>query len=139
MFVPCRYNRNMQNETSTTEVKYTVCCIRKINTLCSAAVGAIVRSLTEPEDSDVTSKVLLSSIYHDVGRTLLLGCLDDDEFLGAKPGTYEEGTVGEAAYRLLVSLFGEPPSTVAARRKADPSMFECELQGKLRLFLELEE
>jgi hypothetical protein len=80
------------------------------------------------------SAAMESAMQFDVGRALIQGALDNDEFL-SDPRAFDDDSIGGRLRRLLILLFpGETPETLRYNRGTDPQGFEATLQAKLRLF-----
>jgi hypothetical protein len=76
-------------------------------------------------------------IMFDVGRALISGALENDDFI-QYAGDYEDGSVGASVRRLLRALFpNESIEGIAQRYHHSRSRFECDLQDHFRLFKEV--
>lgn len=79
------------------------------------------------------NRLILSLLGADVARRILSAAVEDDEFV-ANPNDYEEGSVGEAAQRLLKLCFpGQSPSNVRAVAASNPARYESAIQSCTRL------
>jgi hypothetical protein len=98
-----------------------------INADHSSVSRAVTQAL--PEDEDIRS-----AIRFDVGRTLILTALADDDFVGSYK-KYDDSSIGAAIRRLLQGLFPfETIESLAMKRRTQASRFECLLQARLDLF-----
>jgi hypothetical protein len=78
-------------------------------------------------------KLMLSLLGADVARRVLSAAIEDDDFI-ANPDDYEEGSIGEAAQRLLRLCFpGQSPSNVRAVAASNPARYESAIQSCTRL------
>jgi hypothetical protein len=79
-------------------------------------------------------QAILSTIYYDVGRTLIRGMLSNDEFVEA-PDSWSEGTVGfHVATLLRVHFPGQSTSSLRAQMEERASSLEADLQSRFELF-----
>ena len=80
-------------------------------------------------------KAIASAMRFDVGRTLISGALNNREFV-EDPYSFEDGSVGEVIRNLLNVLFpAETAQSLPNSRDFDAYLFDCALQGRFRLFL----
>ena len=99
----------------------------------NASNEKVRRSVAAPE-RDAESTAIVSALYYEVGRTLVLAALRDTEFL-EQNNVYGPGSIGLALQRLMTALFPvDSPMSLAHKLAARPSYFEAELQAKLKLF-----
>jgi hypothetical protein len=93
----------------------------------------VCRAVEGPLDSPSNSAIV-SSIYFDVGRTLVRGMLADEGFRHDYE-TYEDGTVGGVVTGLMKALFpGETPEELFAEMRERSEYFDARLQHGLRVF-----
>jgi hypothetical protein len=72
-------------------------------------------------------------ILFDVGRTMIINALGNDDFVQSA-NDYPEGSVGSAICHLLHACFPhESIAGLAQRFQNSPSRLECELQARLGL------
>lgn len=106
----------------------------RLRLLLNSDHPVIARSVSGSEQSD---RAVQDTIRFEVGRTLVMGALDSDDFV-AQADTYPDGSIGTALRRLIHALF--PTDTLTGLqqyRRQQPFRFECQLQATLRLFHEL--
>jgi hypothetical protein len=78
-------------------------------------------------------RLMLSLLGADVARRILSAAIGDDDFI-ENPEDYEEGSIGEAARRLLRLCFpGQSPSNVRAVAASNPARYESAIQSCTRL------
>jgi len=81
-----------------------------------------------------TERPIRDAMRWDVGRTLILGALTNDEFV-SDPGRYAEGSIGSAICSLIGANFpGESLESLRNRLRSDPFQFDCYLQDRLGLY-----
>ena len=79
---------------------------------------------------------VLSALYHDVGRRLIIGTLSRSDWPDS-PDKLEDTALGRVVWRLIQSCFpGQSLSIVTSQLRMDPDFFEARLQAALRLFHE---
>lgn len=79
-------------------------------------------------------EAIVSALYHDVGRVLILGALANEDFV-SNPRRYPAASVGRIVANLITTIFpGRDIAELGAKRQSQPFAFECELQDRLRLF-----
>jgi hypothetical protein len=85
---------------------------------------------------DPSAQLISSAIRFDIGRMMIVGALQNDDFVkNSDSYDKEEGSIGLAIKRLLQTVFpNEAFSALCHRCTNEPFKFECELQGKLGLF-----
>lgn len=84
------------------------------------------------------AQAIRTAIYFDVARTLILGALNNQEFID-RDGEYPIATCGKAVNDLIRYHF--PADKLASLRdtaSSAPELFSADLQSKLRLFWSLE-
>lgn len=102
-----------------------------VNAAKPLMAGAI--TAVRPVDAQA---VVQQFIRFDVARTMIVGALENEEFVRA-PRAFAEDTVGASMRRLLGALFpDEDIAAVAERRRQARGGFEAELQARLRLLSE---
>jgi hypothetical protein len=75
-----------------------------------------------------------SAIYCDVGRQLIRGALENDEFVDA-PETFMEGSTGRAVLRMLKANFpADTTKSLRSTMRSRREYFDSSLQASLRLF-----
>ncbi len=85
-------------------------------------------------DANASDEVIRDIIEFDVGRTMIMGALENDTF-AQYPYSYVDGSVGSYVHRLIRTLFSnESWEGVVHSYRQNRSRFECELQAKFRLF-----
>ena len=85
-------------------------------------------------DSLSLDEIIREIIQFDVGRTLIIGALENNAFV-QNPDVYIDGSIGCYVRRLLRTLFaGESWNGIVDRYHLSHSHFECELQARFRLF-----
>jgi hypothetical protein len=74
-------------------------------------------------------------IQFDVGRTMIIGALENEMFAQNPDYSYVDGSVGSYARRLIRTLFpNENWEGIIHLYRQNRSRFECELQDRFRLF-----
>lgn len=100
-----------------------------INSLHSRIVKAVTASAPDRED-----QAIISAIYFDIGRTLIRGGLENDDFVADHLG-YPDGTVGSVIRRLLTAIFPEMgPKGLRQMMDERSSEFDCLLQNNFHIF-----
>ncbi len=98
--------------------------------------NSFIRNAVVP-GSTIEDKLLRNMILFDIGRTMIISALCNDDFI-QNAGAYEEGSVGAAIRHLLHAHFPtESIDGLAQRCQNSPTRFECELQARLGLFREV--
>lgn len=90
---------------------------------------AIHDAIVKPQSTE--SKLIFSAIHFDVGRTLIMGSLKNEEFV-QEVRKFEEGTIGLATQRLIRMLF--PEISLTALKDHETGFLDCHLQQRLKLF-----
>jgi hypothetical protein len=99
----------------------------------NSAHPAVARAINPTIHTEADNNVL-SAMYFDLGRQMVLGMLGNSDFV-ADPQTHGKGSLGYHALALIRRLFpGEALDALHARAKNRVQFFESELQAKLRLF-----
>lgn len=109
--------------------------LKNVRLFINGAHPRVVGSVQSPNPTP-DQQCIRSVIYYDVGRQLLRGALNNEEFV-EQPRRFGEGTTGRAIYGMLQALF--PASSVkgmANTMRERPEYFESMLQGSLRLFIQ---
>lgn len=89
-------------------------------------------ALRESETEDDRLSLLTRMIRYDVGRTMLMRALHNDELV-EDPESFERGTLGATISYLIAALFHDYDlESLAARARRDPGRFEALLQDRLR-------
>jgi hypothetical protein len=103
--------------------------------LINAGNNKVKRAMTESNPAD---EVIRDIIRFDIGRTMIFGALDNDTFVQS-PESYMDGSVGTYARRLIRTLFPDEENLegVALMYRQNKSLFECELQSRLKFMLEV--
>lgn len=100
----------------------------------NAKHGKVIKAI-KAEHPDAEDKAIFSTIYHDVGRTLITGALQNSEFV-EDPSAFTDGSIGAAIRRLMKIVFPHDTPEGLRQRMTERSIdFECSLQAGLRLFL----
>lgn len=100
----------------------------------NAKHGKVIKAI-KAERPDAEDKAIFSAIYHDVGRTLVTGALQNSEFI-EDPSSFSDGSIGTAIRRLIKIVFPHDTPEGLRQRMTERSIdFECSLQAGLRLFL----
>jgi hypothetical protein len=100
-----------------------------INSAHPAVVGAVQAADPTPDQAAIRS-----AIYFDVGRQLVRGALENDEFIEASD-TFPEGSTGRAVARLVRRVFpGEKPRALRNLMRSRREYFDSSLQASFRLF-----
>ncbi|MCC6190311.1 MAG: hypothetical protein IT318_14865 [Anaerolineales bacterium] len=81
-----------------------------------------------PEDFGISE-----AIRYDLARTLILGALQNDEFVN-RPEAFAEDTVGAAIHAMLHVYFDGVPLHDLRSNAEQPSSFEPKLQAALKVF-----
>jgi len=98
------------------------------------SVREAVESCSAVGTESPSTRPILSAIYHDVGRVMIMGALANDDFV-ARAAQYPEGSVGRIIWRLLKSVIPNLDLEAAsAQSRKEPFLFECKLQEHLQLF-----
>ena len=100
-----------------------------VNSTHERVMKAVSAAIPDNED-----RAILSSLFYDVGRSLIAGALKNDEFV---TGTREwpEGSTARVLADLLAVYFeGDGYATMKQRMTGDPEYFNASLRSKLRLF-----
>jgi hypothetical protein len=80
------------------------------------------------------SDAIRSAIYYDVGRALVRGALNSDEFM-EDPDGFPEASLGNAVRNLLHLLFpGDRPEALRSTMRERSEFFDSSLQESMRLF-----
>jgi hypothetical protein len=80
-------------------------------------------------------EVVREIIQFDVGRTMIIGALENEVFALNADYSYLDGSVGGYARRLIHTLFpNESWDGIIHLYRQNRSRFECELQDRFRLF-----
>jgi hypothetical protein len=99
-----------------------------VNSRHEAAAKAATRSSSAPETDAV-----LSMIYYDVGRALIRGVLENDEFV-SNPDGYPEASIGWTVAGLLRAVLPhDAPAGLQSTMRERPSEFDSVLQAGFRL------
>jgi hypothetical protein len=95
---------------------------------------AVQRALAH---GDAIGGLVRSVLQWDVARVMIHRALDNDEFIDDWD-RFEETTLGATLQQLVQRIWaGEDAASLRARRDADPTRFEYQLQARLGLFSEL--
>lgn len=82
-----------------------------------------------------TDEPIREIIQFDVGRTMIIGALENEAFAQDPDHSYADGSVGSYARRLIRTLFpNENWEGIVHLYRQNRSRFECELQDRFRLF-----
>jgi hypothetical protein len=93
----------------------------------------VMQALKGSSPSDM---LIQNAIRFDVGRTMIMGALDQDDFV-ANSDNYKEGSIGVVIRRLLNGLFpNQSIEGLHQARQQNPFRMECQLQDRLKLFQE---
>lgn len=96
---------------------------------------AVREAVLRADDPRPVDQAILSSIYYDVGRTLVELALDHDEVASEQ---FDDESFGDVLQGLLSSLFpGEEFMQLRKRRDGDITRFSAELGDRLRLMAEV--
>ena len=94
----------------------------------------VKRAVTETNAAD---EVIRDIIRFDVGRTMIIGALNNDAFVQSS-ASYVDGSVGSFTRRLLRTLFPEEDlEGIVQLYQQNRSIFESELQARFKLFQEV--
>jgi hypothetical protein len=105
--------------------------LQTLRLLVNAKNAKTRRAVTE---SSINDEVIREIIEFDVGRTLIIGALENDMFV-QNPDSYMDGSVGCYIRRLIRTLFpNEDWTEIVCSYRQNRSRFECELQDRFRLF-----
>lgn len=100
-----------------------------LNSSHVGVVSAVQSAKATPEQ-----RAIRSTIYYDVGRQLVRGALQNEEFV-ERPEEYGEGSTGHTLLRLLRAFFGaETPKGLRGTMLSRPEYFDSLLQGSFGLF-----
>jgi hypothetical protein len=92
-------------------------------------VGAVQAAQPTPEQAAIRS-----AIYFDVGRQLIRGALENDEFVDA-PESFADGSTGKAVLRMIKAHFpADKPKALRSTMRTRREYFDSSLQASLRLF-----
>jgi hypothetical protein len=81
-----------------------------------------------------TERPIRDAMRWDVGRTLILGALANEDFVN-DPRRYSEGSTGKVICNIIGASFpGESLESLRSRWRAEPFQFDCYLQDRLGLF-----
>jgi hypothetical protein len=95
---------------------------------------AMVIGSVQSANPTAEQKVIRSAIYYDVGRQLVRGALENEDFV-LHPEEFAEGSTGHALVRLIRTFFGsETPRALRSTMRDRPEYFDSLLQGSLKLF-----
>lgn len=93
-----------------------------------------LRSILSGSAIDPEGKAIRATVNYTVARDLLVGALENDEFLD-EGQAFPRGSVGEAIRNLMQRMFGdESPDSVLQHYRMNRDWFDCVLQAKLGLF-----
>jgi hypothetical protein len=107
--------------------------LRNVRLYLNSSHVAVVAAV-QASNATGEQKVIRSAIYYDVGRQLVRGALQNDDFV-ANPDEYREGSTGHALTRMLRAVFGtETPHALRSTMLNRPEYFDALLQGSLKLF-----
>lgn len=108
--------------------------LRSMQLFINARNVRVRRAVVELLDSD---EVIRDIIRFDVGRTMIIGALENEAFV-QNPDSYLDGSVGSYARRLIRTMFpNESWEGIIHSYRQNQSRFECELQARFRLFQEV--
>jgi hypothetical protein len=93
-----------------------------------------LRGLVSGTIDDPQGPAILESIHFGVARDLIVGALQNEEFID-ETQDFPKGSTGEAIRLLIRRTFGgESPEAVLQKYRDEPDRFECQLQDSLKLF-----
>lgn len=105
--------------------------VRLFLNVSNAKVASAVRTQDVVSDE---AAAIRSAIHYDVGRTLVLGMLESEDFV-AGHREMARGTVGAHVLALLAMLFpGESIEALRSLARGRPALFDARLQERFRLF-----
>lgn len=108
--------------------------LRGLQLIINSRHTAVVEAVQTPYPT-TEQQAIRSTIYYDVGRSLIRGVLANDDFV-RESVAYPEGSIGRAAHRLIRSLFpGDSNVGLRATLMERPDQFDSMLQAAFRLFL----
>lgn len=106
--------------------------LRSMRLFLNARNARVRRAATESLPIDETIREI---IQFDVGRTMIIGTLENEAFAQNPDYPYVDGSVGSYARRLIRTLFpNENWEGIMHLYRQNRSRFECELQARFRLF-----
>lgn len=107
--------------------------LRNVRLFVNSAHVAVVEAVQAAHPTP-DQRAVRSVIYYDVGRQLLRGALENDDFI-EDADAFAEGSTGKAVLRLLRVLFpGEKPRSLRSTMRSRREYFDSSLQASLRLF-----
>lgn len=105
-----------------------------VKLLVNSSHPSVAKAVAGVAGTKKESHAIRAAIYFDVARSLMLGALNNPEFIECD-GDYPRGSCGRAANDLLRVHF--PSDSLASLRdtaRSAPEFFSADLQSKLRLF-----
>jgi hypothetical protein len=101
--------------------------MREVRIYLNSEVSAFAEAASRADN------MIVSILGADASRHILDVALNDEEFLAGE-GDYAEGTLGEAAMRLLVACFGNlPPKDAKAMAQRDRARFDAIVQSVMNV------
>ncbi|MGI8774075.1 MAG: hypothetical protein ACR2KQ_03505 [Actinomycetota bacterium] len=92
-----------------------------------------LRAALEAGDPDEKAQLLFDILRFDVGRSMLIGALQNDELIEDRE-RFDEGTLGDTIGRLIDTLFHDHDrETLMQKAKHDRARFDALVQDRLRL------
>ncbi len=106
--------------------------LRSLRLFLNAGHARVRRAAAESLPID---EAIREIIQFDVGRTMIIGALENEAFAQDPDHSYADGSVGSYARRLIRTMFpNENWEGIVHLYRQDRSRFECELQDRFRLF-----
>jgi hypothetical protein len=104
-----------------------------VRLLINSRHATVLKAVTS-SDPDDTDRAVLSGIYFETGRSLIMGALADEEYRHSSLAC-AEGTVGQVVDLMLRLHFpGESRTALHQRAIRDSEDFNATLRDRLRLF-----